>query len=132
MSLSASHPARASRRVCFQLQVRPERITEYRERHAAVWPEMLRALKRTGWNNYSLFLREDGLLIGYLETPDLASALKGMAATAVNTLWQDQMGEFFVDLDGAPDTGFLQLAEVFNLEDQLAAVDAARTEGSSS
>lgn len=119
-------------RVCFQFQVRPERIADYRERHAAVWPEMLQALKRTGWNNYSLFLREDGLLIGYLETPDLAAAQEGMAATEVNALWQAQMGEFFVDLVGAPDAGFLQLTEVFNLEDQLAALDAAQTEGSRS
>jgi L-rhamnose mutarotase len=131
MSLSVSRPARAMHRVCFQLQVRPERILEYRERHAAVWPEMLRALKRTGWTNYSLFLREDGLLIGYLETPDLAAAQAGMAATEVNARWQAQMGEFFVDLDGAPDAGFVQLSEVFNLEDQIAALDAAPTEGSS-
>lgn len=132
MSPSASSTAGAVHRVCFQLQVRPERIAEYRERHTAVWPEMLRALQNTGWNNYSLFLREDGLLIGYLETPDLAAAQAGMAATEVNARWQAQMGEFFVDLDGAPDAGFLQLAEVFNLEDQLAALDAAPTEGSSS
>jgi len=118
--------------VCFQLQVRPERIAEYRQRHTAVWPEMLQALKGTGWHNYSLFLRPDGLLIGYLETLDLAAALEGMAATDVNSRWQAQMGEFFVDLDGAPDTGFVQLAEVFNLEDQLAALDAASKEGSSS
>ena len=132
MSPSASSTAGAVRRVCFQLQVRPERIAEYRERHTAVWPEMLRALQNTGWNNYSLFLREDGLLIGYLETSDLAAAQAGMAATEVNARWQAQMGEFFVHLDGAPDTGFLQLTEVFNLEDQLAALDAAPTEGSSS
>jgi L-rhamnose mutarotase len=132
MSHSANRPARPRRRVCFQLQVRPERIAEYRERHAAVWPEMLQALKDTGWNNYSLFLRADGLLIGYLETPDLAAAQEGMAATEVNARWQAQMGEFFVDLEGAPDAGFLQLTEVFNLEDQLAALDAAPTEGSSS
>jgi len=104
---------------------------------------MLQALKDTGWNNYSLFLRADGLLIGYLETPDLAAAQEAMAATGVNTRWQAQMGEFFVDLEGAPDSGFLQLTEVFNLEDQLAALqaapqdqlaalDAAPTEGSSS
>ena len=55
-------------RACFQLQVRPDRIEEYKARHAAVWPEMLRALHRSGWHNYSLFLREDGLLIGYVET----------------------------------------------------------------
>jgi L-rhamnose mutarotase len=115
-------------RVCFQLQVRPERIPEYRQRHAAVWPEMLRALERTGWTNYSLFLREDGLLIGYLETPDLAAAQAGMAATAVNKRWQDEMGEFFVDLDGAPDTGFHRLTEVFSLEDQIAALGGAEQE----
>jgi L-rhamnose mutarotase len=116
-------------RVCFQLQVRPERIAEYRQRHAEVWPEMLQALKDTGWNNYSLFLRADGLLIGYLETPDLAAAQAGMAATEVNGRWQAEMGEFFADLEVAPDTGFMTLTEVFNLEDQLATPGLAPTEG---
>ena len=45
-------------RVCFQLHVRPERLDEYRERHRAVWPEMLDALREAGWSNYSLFLRD--------------------------------------------------------------------------
>jgi len=44
-------------RVVFQLHVRPERIDEYRERHQAVWPDMLAALSAAGWTNYSLFLR---------------------------------------------------------------------------
>ncbi|MET0956454.1 MAG: L-rhamnose mutarotase [Cryobacterium sp.] len=112
-------------RVCFQLQVKPECIPEYTRRHAAVWPDMLRALATTGWHNYSLFLRADGLLIGYLETDDLAAAQAGMAATEVNARWQAEMGDFFVALDGAPDTGFLQLTEVFNLDSQIAALDAA-------
>ena len=108
------------RRICFQLQVKPDRIDEYRDRHAAVWPDMLTALADTGWHNYSLFLREDGLLVGYFETPSLADALAGMAATDVNARWQAEMAEFFVDLgDARPDTGFVQLAEVFHLEDQL-------------
>jgi len=103
-------------RVCFQLQVRPDRLEEYTARHASVWPEMLRALQTTGWHNYSLFLRADGLLIGYLETPSLELARAGMAATEVNARWQAQMAEFFEDLgDAAPDTGFLQLEEIFHL-----------------
>ena len=107
-------------RVCFCLQVRPERLAEYRERHAAVWPDMLQALADTGWRNYSLFLRDDGLLVGYVETPSLAEALAGMAATEVNARWQAEMAEFFEDLgDARPDTGFVQLQEVFHLEDQL-------------
>jgi L-rhamnose mutarotase len=107
-------------RVCFQLQVRPDRIAEYRRRHADVWPDLLRALHQTGWHNYSLFLRDDGMLIGYFETPDLAAAQAGMQSTEVNARWQAEMAEFFEELDGlAPDEGFLVLDEVFHLEDQL-------------
>lgn len=119
--MSADHDARLER-VCFQLQVKPDRIAEYRERHAAVWPDMLRALKAAGWNNYSLFLRDDGLLIGYVETPSIEHARAAMAATDVNARWQAEMGEFFVDLDVPPDEGFVRLTEVFHLEDQLAAL----------
>jgi L-rhamnose mutarotase len=108
-------------RVCFQLQVKPDRIDEYTARHAAVWPDMLGALAATGWRNYSLFLRPDGLLIGYFETPSLTDAVAGMQAAPVNTRWQAEMAPFFEDLgDASPDTGFLRLAEVFHLEDQLA------------
>lgn len=116
-------------RVCFQLQVKPERLEEYTARHRAVWPEMLRALKRSGWHNYSLFLREDGLLIGYVEVESLAAAQAAIDAEDINATWQEQMGEFFIDLDGArPDTGFLELQEVFHLENQLAAVEQSTTQ----
>ena len=116
-------------RVCFQLQVRPDRIPEYKARHQAVWPEMLRALARTGWHNYSLFLREDGLLIGYVETPSIEQAQAEMAVTDVNARWQAEMAEFFVDLgDARPDTGFVRLEEIFNLDDQLAALGVAHEE----
>jgi L-rhamnose mutarotase len=109
------------RRVCFQLQVRPDRLEEYRQRHAQVWPDMLRALAEHGWHNYSLFLRDDGLLIGYFETPSLEDAVSGMASTDVNAHWQSEMSGFFEDLgDTPPDQGFLQLDEIFHLEDQLA------------
>ena len=104
-------------RVCFQLRVRADRLEEYRARHRDVWPEMLDALRRTGWRNYSLFLREDGLLIGYLECEDLAAAQRGMARTAVNARWQAEMAEFFELPEGArPDTGFTRLPEIFHLD----------------
>jgi L-rhamnose mutarotase len=110
-------------RACFQLQVRPDRIEEYKTRHAAVWPEMVRALHETGWHNYSLFLREDGLLIGYVETPtSIEDAQAAMARTEVNARWQAEMAEFFIE-GRAPDEGFLLLDEVFHLEDQLTPAD---------
>jgi L-rhamnose mutarotase len=104
------------RRVCFLLKVRQERLAEYRERHEAVWPEMLEALSAAGWHNYSLFLREDGLLVGYLETEDFAAAQAAMAATDVNARWQAEMAGFFEELDGAkPDEAMRPLTEVFHL-----------------
>lgn len=107
-------------RYCFLLQVRPELLDEYRARHSAVWPEMLQALHDTGWNRYSLFARDDGLLVGYVEADDLAKAQQRMAATEVNARWQGSMGKFFIGLDGRPpDEGFLVLDEVFNLDHQL-------------
>jgi len=103
-------------RVCFLLQVRKERLAEYKERHRAVWPEMEQALRETGWTNYSLFLRPDGMLVGYFETPSLAAALSGMAQRDVNRRWQETMRPLFENLDGlAPDQAFLRLEEIFHL-----------------
>jgi L-rhamnose mutarotase len=109
-------------RVCFLLQVRPDRLEEYKQRHRAVWPDMLEALRETGWTNYSLFLRADGLLVGYFETPNLAAALKGMSQREVNARWQREMAAFFENLgDRNPDEGFLQLEEIFHLSENDAA-----------
>jgi L-rhamnose mutarotase len=113
-------------RYCFLLQVRPELLGEYRRRHAEVWPDMLRALADTGWRNYSIFARDDGMLVGYVEADDLAAAQAAMEATEVNARWQAEMAPFFVGLDGRrPDEGFQLLPEIFHLEDQLGGPAAA-------
>jgi L-rhamnose mutarotase len=104
-------------RVCFQLQVRPERMDEYRERHAAVWPEMRAALTAAGWRNYSLFLSDSGMLIGYVECDDFEASRRAMEDTEVNARWQAEMSGFFEGLEGPrPDEGLLQLEEVFHLD----------------
>ena len=102
-------------RVCFLLQVRKDRIEEYKIRHASVWPDMLQALRETGWHNYSLFLREDGLLVGYFETPDYDAARAGMETREVNERWQRDMAQFFESLAGRPDESFQRLEQVFFL-----------------
>jgi L-rhamnose mutarotase len=91
-------------------------MAEYVERHANVWPEMRDALRDAGWGNYSLFLSSDGTLIGYLEVDDFESALATMSAKKVNTLWQAEMAEYFVGIDGAPDESISPLTEIFHLD----------------
>jgi L-rhamnose mutarotase len=77
---------------------------------------MQATLRDSGWHNYSLFLRDDGLLVGYVEADDLEAAQKAMAATEVNTRWQAGMTEFFTGIDGRPpDESFVLLPEIFHL-----------------
>ena len=104
-------------RACFLLKVRKERIAEYKQRHAEVWPEMLRALAETGWHNYSIFLHNDGLLVGYCEVEDFAKALRDMKRYPVNERWQEWMTQFFEGLEGGgADDNMIRLEEVFHLD----------------
>ena len=107
--------ARAAQRVCFVMRVRPAAMEEYRRRHAEVWPEMLDALRRAGWRNYSLFAGGEGMVIGYVETDDFQAALDAMQGEPVNARWQADMAPMF-ELQAAPDTSLVQLEEIFHLD----------------
>lgn len=102
-------------RVGFLLQVKRDKIEEYKKHHEAVWPEMLAALRRTGWHNYSLFLRDDGLLFGYFEAAEsFQASLDGMAKEEINLKWQEFMGPYFEAITDRPDQSMIQLEEVFH------------------
>lgn len=78
---------------------------------------MLTALRDTGWHNYSLFLRPDGLLVGYVECVDFAASQRAMEQTDVNARWQADMAPFFELPEGArPDTSGERLEEIFHLD----------------
>ena len=109
-------------RVCFTLRVRPDRLAEYRQRHAAVWPEMLRALRDAGWRDYQLFLREDGLLVGIVVVDDLAAAQAAMNSSEVSARWEAEMAPFFNLPDRQDGRDKQELDLVFDLDAQLAAL----------
>ena len=106
------------KRVGFVLKVKQDRLDEYRARHRAVWPEMQEALRRAGWHNYSLFLRNDGTLFGYIEVDEsFAQALANMELEEVNARWQAYMDGFFEILPGLrADQAMVELEEVFHLD----------------
>lgn len=110
-----------TQRVCFLLQLKPDRVADYLQAHQHVWPEMREALSTAGWHNYSLFVRAgDGLVVGYLETADFALAQQRMAETDINAKWQAGMAQYFVAGSGsdsavAPDEQMTPLSEYFHL-----------------
>lgn len=106
------------KRVGFLLKVKPDRIEEYKKHHENVWPDMCEALNRQGWHNYSLFMRGDGLLFGYFETPESFDAARGgMDQEPINGRWQDLMAPFFESTEGThPDKTMVELEEIFHLD----------------
>jgi L-rhamnose mutarotase len=78
---------------------------------------MREALRDAGWRNYSIFLRDDGTVVGYLECEDFAACRAAMQATAVNARWQAEMAPFFeLDEGTAPDAAMMPLPEIFHLD----------------
>jgi len=105
------------KRVGFLLKVKEGMLEEYKKRHEAVWPEMLDALRQTGWHNYSLFMREDGLLFGYFEAAEsFQASLDGMAKEEINARWQESMAPFFEGTGDHADKMMVELEEVFHLD----------------
>lgn len=105
------------KRVGFLLKVKQEKLAEYQEHHKHVWPEMQEALRRTGWHNYSLFMRPDGLLFGYFEAAEsFQASLDGMSRKEINAKWQDFMKPYFEGMGAHADKMMEELVEVFHLD----------------
>ena len=82
-------------RACFVMRIKKDEVEEYRAAHEPVWPEMLDAMRRAGIRNYSMFLRSDGLLVGYLEAEDVQRALAEVGVTDVSRRWEEGMAPYF-------------------------------------
>ena len=98
--------------------MKQELLEEYKIWHKSVWPEMRDALSKHGWQNYSLFIRGDGLLFGYFEAAEsFQASLDGMSREDVNRRWQKIMAPYFeLREDARPDESLLELKEIFHLD----------------
>jgi L-rhamnose mutarotase len=103
-------------RIGFQFKIRKDRLDEYKELHKHVWPEMLDALRESGWHNYTLFSRQDGLIFGYFESETgLSECQSKMAKKKINSRWQEFMAPYS-DVGLRPDESFIELEEYFHLD----------------
>jgi L-rhamnose mutarotase len=87
----------------------------YDKSHEAVWPEMLALLKQSGVSEYSIF-RRDELLILTMTVEDFDSTWDQIAADPINTRWQQAMAPYFEPITGLrPGERFPMMREVFYL-----------------
>jgi L-rhamnose mutarotase len=102
-------------RVAFVMRVKAGQEAEYRRRHQAVWPEMLRALKGAGCSNYSIYMKGRELF-AYMEVDDFDMFKRLMSANDDSQRWEAQMAPI-MEQAILPETGFHEvLPEVFHLD----------------
>jgi len=102
-------------RYAFMLHIRPGTAADYEAAHRAVWPEMLALLKSAGISEYSIY-RRDELLILALRADDFEATWKRIENDPVNLRWQAAMAPYFAPIgELRPGERFPMLAEIFYL-----------------
>ncbi len=77
------------------LGIRPEKIEEYKELHANVWPDILKMITECNISNYSIYLKElepgKFYLFSYFEYTgdDYEADMAKMAADPMTQKWWD-------------------------------------------
>jgi L-rhamnose mutarotase len=100
-------------RIAFQLRLREGAAEGYDAAHRAVWPEMLALLRSAGIREYSIF-RRDQLLILYMHVEDFEETWSKIDKDPVNLRWQAVMAPYFEPLNGLrPGERFPMMREVF-------------------
>lgn len=103
-------------RVAFLLRLKPGSAAAYDEAHRHVWPDMLSLLKRAGISQYSIFRRDELLILSMTITQDFESTWRQIESDPVNARWQHAMSAYFETLQPTrPGERFPMLDEVFYL-----------------
>ncbi len=104
------------RRIAFLLRLKPDTGADYDRDHAAVWPEMLALLKRAGISEYSIFRRDELLVLSMRMEDDFDTVWDRIEADPVNARWQRAMSAYFLPVQETRDAErFPFMQEVFYL-----------------
>jgi L-rhamnose mutarotase len=70
------------------IKLKPEKLDEYKQLNANVWPEVLKMIRECNIRNYSIYYK-DGFLFSYFEYhgDDFAADMKKMAADPHTQAW---------------------------------------------
>jgi L-rhamnose mutarotase len=102
-------------RTCFTFEIYPGKEAEYKKRHDEIWPELVEAIRESGFENYSLF-RRGQQIVAYVEChPDVASAFGKLAGYESTGRWTEWFQDVIVSL--TDENGQLvTLEEVWHLD----------------
>ncbi len=100
------------------IQVKAEKLEEYKRYHAQVWPEVLDMIKACNIQNYSIYYK-DGLLFSYYEYTgsDFESDIAKMVADPKTQEWWSIMTPMQIPLNTRSEgEWWAEMEEVFHLD----------------
>ncbi|MCG8311061.1 MAG: L-rhamnose mutarotase [Cytophagales bacterium] len=98
------------------VEIKPEKIEEYKKLHAAVWPDVLKINTECNIRNYSIYLK-DNMLFSYFEYVgvDFDNDMAKMAADPTIQKWWDVCKPCHKPLDSRKDgEWWATMEEVFH------------------
>ena len=118
------------RRICYACDLKPQDklIEQYRAFHqpGKVWPEVIRHIKGSGIKDMKIYLTGNRLfmVVELIEGYDLGIDRFDVSQDERVQEWEELMWQFQKALPWAdPDTKWVQVEEIFSLEDHMSAED---------
>lgn len=103
-------------RMAFRLRIKAGKEREYEEAHKQVWPALLAKLKEVGISHYSIFRRDQDLVL-VMEVKNFDAAWDALDCDPTNLEWQKEMSALFDPVPGLkPGERFAMMKEVFYLD----------------
>ena len=103
-------------RHAFLLRLRAGAGPDYDKAHEAVWPELLALLQHVGIYDYSIFRRDELLVLTMRMDDDFDSVWDRIDKVEVNTRWQKAMSAYFLpEQETHEGERFPMMREVFYL-----------------
>ena len=103
-------------RVAFRLRIKPGKEEAYDIAHKNVWPALLAKLREVGISDYSIFRRDQEVIL-VMHVNDFDAAWTALEQDPINLKWQQEMSALFEPTTGLkPGERFPMMNEVFYLE----------------
>ena len=101
------------KRIARRIYVKPDRLEDYKQQHANIWPSVAKAIESANLHNYSIHYL-DGELFAYMEYSgdDYAADMKRLGESEDMKQWCRICSEMQVS-PGLPDGTWVDMEEVF-------------------
>jgi L-rhamnose mutarotase len=102
-------------RFAFKMKLKPGFEDEYKKRHDALWPELIRLLKDSGVRDYSIFLDRETNILFAVQTIEGTAGSQDLGQNEIVKKWWAHMADIMeTNADSSPVSQ--PLTEVFHLD----------------